>query len=179
MKFLTNFMKRIEVAVFIVVFISVIYIFAPVRYFLAWHTLPTPPEPAVRIISATYLGDVTVRTVSNNKFTCNIYREGECWTEVDGNPWDMSTGLCFMKDCPNNEIVQMKKTTIQNHNFGESSTIYSLNIEGIVSIKQAGFVYFTGYIIATILAALCAFIVFIGKHIFVAIIAFLRKEAIK
>ena len=179
MKILTNFMKRGEVVVSIIVFIGVIYISAPVRYFLAWHSLPTPPEPAERIISATYLGDVTVRTFSNKKLTCNIYSEEECWTEIDGNPWDMSTSLCFMKDCPNNEIVQMKKTTIQNHNFGESTTIYSLNDKGVVSIKQTGFIYYTGYMIATMLAAICAFIVFIGKHILVVFIASLRKEAVK
>jgi len=178
MKFLSGLIKRIEVIAFTLGFVAGIYMltFFPARYFIRWHALTGTPEPVVKIISSNHMGEVIVRTLSNKKLTCNIYNEKSCWTEIDYDPWDIGKTLCFMEDCPDKNTVQMTKATGQAHSFGELSTIYSLHDDGIIYVKQTGFVYLPGYMMGAILGGFCASIGLIGKYLFLSMISFFRNR---
>lgn len=181
MKFSRSLLKRIEIIAFVFGFLAGIYmlIFFPAKYFITWHALPAPPEPAVKILSTNHMGDIIVGTASNKKFICNLDNEEECWIAIDYDPWDMGRTLCFMEDCPNKNTVQMTKATGQSHNFGELSFIYSLHDDGIVYVKQTGFVYLPGYMMGAILGGFCAFVAFVSKHLFWGIVSFFQKDPIK
>jgi len=177
MKILSSLIKRIEVIAFILGFVAGIYmlIFFPAKYFITWHTLPVAPEPVVKIISANHMGDVIVKTASDKNFVCNSYNEDRCWTEIDYEPIVFGKVLCFLENCPDNHTVQMIKATGQLHNFGELSFIYALHDDGNIYLKHTGFVYLPGYMMGVILGGFCAFIVFIGRYVFLSIISFIPK----
>lgn len=181
MQILNSFNNRIAIVAFIVGFVAGIYllIFFPAKYFIAWHELPIPPEPVREIISADHTGDIVIRTESDKEFTCNIYHEERCWTEIDYEPLVFGTILCFREDCPDSQTTQMVKATGQLHNFGELSFIYSLRDDGVIYVKHSGFVYLPGYLMGAILGGCCAFFAFVGKYLFLGIISLIRRGAIK
>lgn len=177
MKIVNSFIKRIEIIAFILGFVAGIYmlIFFPARYLVAWHALPTAPETTVKIISVN-MSDVIVQTISNKKFKCNLRNEKECWTEVDYEPLELGKTLCSMEDCSNDHTVQMIRATRLAHSFGEISNIYSLHDDGIIYVRQTGFVYLEGYMMGAILGGFCAFIAFIGKYLFLGVISLFQKS---
>jgi len=181
MKILNSLIKRIEIVAFILGLVAGIYvlIFFPAKYFITWHTLPTPPEPIAKIISANHMGDIIIRTTSDKKFICNSYHEERCWIEIDYEPLVFGKVLCFMEDCPDNQTMQIIKATGRLHNFGELSFIYSLHDDGIIYVKHTGLVYLPGYMIGAIIGGFCAFIAFIGKHLFLRVISLFQKSLIK
>jgi hypothetical protein len=180
MKILGRLIKRIEIIAFVLGFVAGIYmlIFFPVKYF-SWHALPAPPEPVVKIVSANHMGDIIIITASKKKFICNLDSEKECWTEIDYEPLTFGKVLCFMQDCPDNHTMQIIKATGQFHNFGEISFIYSLLDDGIIYVKQTGFIYLPGYMMGAIIGGVCALIAFIAKYLFLRISSFFRRDPIK
>lgn len=181
MKILSSLIKRIEITAFILGFVVGIYmlIFFPAKYFITWHALPAPPKPVGKIISANHMGDIIVRTASNKNFICDLDNEKECWTEIDYEPLVFGEVLCFMEDCPDDHTMQIIKATGRLHSFGELSFIYSLHDNGIIYVKQTGFVYLPGYMAGVILGGFCAFIAFVGKYLFLRIISFFQRNPIK
>jgi hypothetical protein len=179
MKILTTLIKRLEVIAFFCGFAVGIYIlvFFPAKYFFAWHPLPSPPEPVLKIISANHMGDIIVTTASNKNFICDLDNEKECWTEIDYEPLVNGRVLCFMGDCPDSHTMQIMKVTGRLHNFGELSFLYSLGDDGIIHVRQMGSVYLPGYMMGALLGGLSAFIAFISKYLFSGII-FLSKRGL-
>jgi hypothetical protein len=181
MKILRSLIKRIEIIAFTLGFVAGIYIliFFPAKYFITRHALPAPPEPVVKIISATHMGEIMVRTASNKNFICDLDNERECWTEIDYEPLVVGKVLCFMEDCSDKHTMQIIKATGRLHNFGELSFIYSLHDDGNIYVKQTGFVYLPGYMMGAILGGFSAFIAFVGKYLFLGIISLFRRDPIK
>jgi hypothetical protein len=179
MKILSSFIKRIEILAFIFGFIAGIYmlIFYPAKYFIKWHALPIPPEPAAKIISASHMGDIIITTTSNKKFICDLDHENECWTEINYEPLFFGKVICFIKDCPNDKTKQMVEAVGRLHSFGELSIVYSLHNDGSIYVKQTGMIYASGYLIGAILGGVCAVIAFIGKHLFFRINSLLHKNS--
>lgn len=174
MKLLSSPIEKIEIIAFILGFVAGIYMLMfPARHFFTWHPLPTPPEPVDKIIMA-HLGDVIVRTISNNKLLCNIDHEEECWTEVDYDPLDLGKILC-VGNCPNKHTMQMMEATVLVHSFVVVSTRYSLNDDGIIYIKQKGVIYPDGYMIGAIVGGFCAFIAFLGKDLIFTILDVFKR----
>lgn len=167
MRILETFASRIEVLAFTMGFLTSVYmlIFFPARYFITWHALPASPVPIEKIISV-HMSEVIIKTVSNEKFKCNLGNEKECWTVVQYEPLELGKSECFIVDCPNKKIIQMMRATSLAHSFGEVSNIYSLHNDGVIYVKQTGFVYIEGYIMGAILGGLCALITFIGKRLY-------------
>lgn len=181
MKLLRQLIKSIEIIVFILGFVVGIYmlIFFPAKYFFAWHALPTPPEPVVKIISANHMGDIIVTTTSNKKFICDLDNEKKCWTEIDYEPLVSGRVLCFIEDCPDSHTIQIIRATGQLHSFGELSFLYSLRDDGTIQVKQTGSVYLPGYMMGVLLGGLSAFIAFIGKYLFLGMMSLFKRGLIK
>jgi|GEM_PF-3822489 hypothetical protein len=180
MKILRRLTKEIEVIAFVLGFVAGIYflIFFPAKYF-SWHTLPAPPEPALKIISANHMGDIIVGTASNKKLICNLSHEKECWTEINYEPLIFGKALCFMQNCPDNHTIQIVKVTGQMHSFGELSFTYSLHDNGTIYVKQSGFIYLAGYIMGIFVGGVCSLIAFIVKSLWLGINSSLQKDSIK
>ena len=182
MKLINRLVQRIEVVAFILGCMIGIYmlVFAPYRYFFMWHALPLPPEHGEEILVANHMGDVVVRTISNKRFMCNIYDEKACWVELDTQYglFEGSKTLCFKGNCPDERTVQMEKAGAALHGFGEPSTIYSLRANGAIYVKQTGIVYWPGYVAGIIIGGFCAFVVFVGKNLFLGIISFAQRNTI-
>lgn len=166
MNFLTDFIKRIEIIAFIFGFVAVIYgFFFPARYFIAWHVLPSPPEPGAKIVATNHMGDITIETFSKKKFLCNIDYEKECWTELESNyrPLNLGKTLCS-QDCLDKHTVQMMMSSYEFLFFARPSTLYALHDDGNVYVKQTGVVFWPGYVMAVIFGVFCASIAVLGKH---------------
>jgi hypothetical protein len=168
-------MLKIETIVFVITLIGVMYIFAPIKYFV-WHALPVSPEPIEKIVSANHLGDVVIKTNLDRIFVCNIYEEDACWHEIKKIPLDLSTPICFLNECTDDHIVQIVQATIQFHSFGHLTTIFSLNDNGIVYTRQTGFVDIGGLVLGGILGGIFAIGTFVIKRISLAVTEFFRSR---
>jgi hypothetical protein len=176
MKSLIKLITRIEVIVFVLSFITAIYllIFAPAKYFI-WHALPMPPEPVTEIIYAT-VDTIIIRTISNKGLSCNIYVEKECWVEGHYAP---PTGIplwCFPDDDSTEHTIQIAKACNLSHNFGIVGTIYSLNSDGVVYVKHKGYISLAGYYFSAIIGLFCAFSTFLGKRLLLSIWPGIRHD---
>lgn len=181
MKILGALIKRLDIIAFILGFAIGIYIFVffPAKYFFAWHPLPSPPEPAVKIISVNHMGDIIITTASNKNFICDLDSEKECWTEIDYEPLLIGRVLCFMGDCPDSHTIQIMKASGRLHSFGELSFFYSLRDDGTIHVKQTGSVYLPGFMMGVLFGGLSAFLVFSSKYLMIGMMSILKRGLIK
>jgi hypothetical protein len=177
MNILRGFIKRIEITAFCLGFTAGVYmlVFFPAKYFITPHALPVPPEPIAEIISASHMGDVIIRTTTDEKFICDLDNEKECWAKVDYEPIVFGKIVCFKESCPDNHTVQIVKTTGQYHNFGELSFTYLLHEDGVIYVRQSGRLYLPGYLMGVIFGGICAAIAFVGRVLFLGLISLFRR----
>jgi hypothetical protein len=169
MKLLINRITKIEVIVFILGFIGAIYmlVFAPAKYFI-WHVLAKPPEPVSEIIDAT-IDTIIIRAISDRKYSCNVYAENTCWSEVDIEPEKGVSTWCFPNDDFTEHTVQILKACNLRHNFGVIGTVYSLNSDGAIYVKHKGYISIAGYYFGAIFGLLCSLITYFSRGLILQI----------
>jgi hypothetical protein len=166
MNVLRIFVKRIEIIAFIIGFGLWIYVlFFPTRYILGWYALPAVPESVAKIVATNHMGDITIETISQKKFLCNIYHEDSCWSERDTNfkPINLGKTLC-LGDCPDKHMIQIMRSRYEVFVFARISILYSLNEDGTVYVKRSGIVFWPGYIMGVVFGGLCTIVTFFVKR---------------
>jgi hypothetical protein len=171
MKLLTKARKHPEIAFFILCYAAfMLFIIGNIfPKYLAWHALPTPPEPIEKLFYVLGNG-IVVTTTSGNRFSCNIDDLTECWV-VDRYHREEGVSQCGEDIMSLKHEVLSTQRTVQSaqscgfaHNYANSVTAYALNDDGLVYVKQIGWVTISGYYTGAVLSTIGTVLFYFGRN---------------